>query len=324
MMKLARRSTTCAAVVLALGVLLFSLRCDAILPCGNLGFTMFTPAHPQANDVVAFDIAPGPVPSGDLVLLKIRSAPGSAFAFDVIVTSPGTSFLFPDYQVVAQAMSGTIQGQLGVLPVGSYPTTTTVRTYDPATGFSANCAGPVAGGFAVYADDGLSPVIEYVDAVHDHYFLTQDAREIAALDAGAPPGWVRTGQSFLAYRPQQGLGEAVSRYYGLPSARLDTHLYTFPDFPDVFYILMFPFNTVWRLESDDAFDLDIPSTVVNGATPPGTCKQGEVPVYRLWNNRTDSDHRYTVDLTIRAQMIIKGWIPEGYGPDGIAMCAFTR
>jgi hypothetical protein len=47
-------------------------------------------------------------------------------------------------------------------------------------------------------------------------------------------------------------------------------------------------------------------------------------VYRLWNQRVDSNHRYTTDPAIKAQMIAKGYVAEGYGPDAIMMCAFTR
>jgi len=46
-----------------------------------------------------------------------------------------------------------------------------------------------------------------------------------------------------------------------------------------------------------------------------------VPVYRLYNNRADTNHRYTTSLAIRSQMIAKGYIPEGYGPNAVAMCA---
>jgi hypothetical protein len=40
------------------------------------------------------------------------------------------------------------------------------------------------------------------------------------------------------------------------------------------------------------------------------------PEYRI-----DSDHRYATDLAIRGQIIAKGYVPEDYGPDCVAMCA---
>ena len=43
-------------------------------------------------------------------------------------------------------------------------------------------------------------------------------------------------------------------------------------------------------------------------------------MYRLWNQRADSNHRYTTDPATKALMIAKGYIPEGYGPDAVVMC----
>jgi hypothetical protein len=59
----------------------------------------------------------------------------------------------------------------------------------------------------------------------------------------------------------------------------------------------------------------LPNTVT-GACPPGT-----ISVYRVWDNRADSNHRYTTSTAIRAQMDTLGWIAEGYGPDQVIMCA---
>ncbi|MEO8755093.1 MAG: hypothetical protein ABI624_20720 [Casimicrobiaceae bacterium] len=53
----------------------------------------------------------------------------------------------------------------------------------------------------------------------------------------------------------------------------------------------------------------------------GDCPAGLVKVYRLWNNRADSNHRYTTDLALKATMIAKGYLAEGYGPDATIMCA---
>jgi hypothetical protein len=52
----------------------------------------------------------------------------------------------------------------------------------------------------------------------------------------------------------------------------------------------------------------------------GVCPSGGVPVYRLWNNRIDSNHRYTTRAAIRDQMVAKGYVAEGYGPDSVALC----
>jgi hypothetical protein len=85
--------------------------------------------------------------------------------------------------------------------------------------------------------------------------------------------------------------------------------------------LLYTHPSAWEKESNDVFDLGFPSASV---PVQNSCVAGEVPVYRLCNQRTDSNHRYTTDPAIKAQMIARGWVAEGYGPDAIMMCAFTR
>ena len=51
------------------------------------------------------------------------------------------------------------------------------------------------------------------------------------------------------------------------------------------------------------------------------CPAGDVPVYRLWNGRRDSNHRYTTSRATRDLMVSRGYIAEGVGPDVVAMCA---
>ena len=60
---------------------------------------------------------------------------------------------------------------------------------------------------------------------------------------------------------------------------------------------------------------------ITADTTTGACPAGTIPVYRLWNQRADSNHRYTADLAIKAQMLAKGYVAEGYGPDSVIMCA---
>jgi len=52
----------------------------------------------------------------------------------------------------------------------------------------------------------------------------------------------------------------------------------------------------------------------------GACPSNTVPIYRVWNRRADSNHRYTNDRSIRDTMVAKGYVAEGYGPDAVVMC----
>jgi hypothetical protein len=46
-----------------------------------------------------------------------------------------------------------------------------------------------------------------------------------------------------------------------------------------------------------------------------------IPVYRVWDARIDTNHRYMTDRTLRDQMVAQGWVEEGYGSDAVIMCA---
>ena len=53
----------------------------------------------------------------------------------------------------------------------------------------------------------------------------------------------------------------------------------------------------------------------------GVCPAGTIQVYRVYSNRPDANHRYLTSKTLRAQMVAKGWLAEGDGPDLVVMCA---
>ena len=163
---------------------------------------------------------------------------------------------------------------------------------------------------------GTALAIEYFDAFLGHYFITTLASEQAALDAGAIAGWKRTGAWFTAYAPGQGSADgarAVCRYYGRPEAGLDTHFYSASASECAAVAQRFP--DAWILESAELFDVALPDQAS------GECVPGHLPVYRLWNGGASSNHRYTTDASTRRSMIAAGWIAEGYGGSGIAMCS---
>jgi hypothetical protein len=54
----------------------------------------------------------------------------------------------------------------------------------------------------------------------------------------------------------------------------------------------------------------------------GACPAGTIAVYRVWNARVDTNHRYLTDRARRDQMVAsQGYVAEGYGPDRVIMCA---
>jgi len=156
--------------------------------------------------------------------------------------------------------------------------------------------------------------VEFHHAGLDHYFLSADVGEIDALDRGAFAGWQRTGQSFEVLRSDMGPEGyiPVCRYYGRPERGLDSHFYSALE--DECLGLGSRYDGAWVLERRDAF-YAAPADASTGACPGDTR-----PVYRLWNARFDSNHRYTTSPAIKAQMIERGYVPEGYGPDKVAFC----
>jgi hypothetical protein len=153
-------------------------------------------------------------------------------------------------------------------------------------------------------------VIEFYDAALDHYFMSSLASEIAALDSGLFQGWARTGQSFKAYPLPETGANPVCRYYMPPP--LDSHFYSASPSECAIVAATYP---TFVLESPNLFYIDLPDTTT-GVCPPDT-----IPVFRLYNNRADANHRYTTDPQIKAQMISEGYIAEGYGPSATIMCA---
>ena len=194
-----------------------------------------------------------------------------------------------------------------------------VGKFDPASGAKRGELVPASSGridsgtyLAVIAKPAppKSAVVEYYNAALDHYFVSALAADIAALDSGALRGWARTGLTFNAYLEPAVGASPVCRFY-LPPQNGDSHFYSaspaecdqvhakFPSFvyeaPNVMYVAL--------------------PDLVTGDCPPGTQK-----VYRVWNNRVDSNHRYTADPGVKAAMIAKGYVAEGYGPDAVIMC----
>ncbi len=163
----------------------------------------------------------------------------------------------------------------------------------------------------------LIPVVEFFHQTLGHYFITSDANEMLDLDTGVHAGWVRTHSVFLAY-PSPNVSNPstsvpVCRFYGLPQAGLDSHFFSADAAECERVRVQWP--DAWQLETSAAFFAYLPNQIS------GACQANAVPVYRVYNNRADANHRYTTSLDIKQQMIRSGWIAEGYGTDAVAICA---
>jgi hypothetical protein len=230
----------------------------------------------------------------------------------------------PDYIIPAQFLptsggtlnyAGADQVVLGVLPTDGIFAAS--RSGAPVPNFATNFAGNSASvpPLAVTA-------VEYYAVSLDHYFISAFQPEIDALDNQRIPGWVRTGQSFKVYPSQAAADLAVSpvcRFY-IPPQHGNSHFFSASPSECALVIQRTgtdPNFSGFVYETGDAFFVDLPD-VSSGACPPLT-----TAVFRLWNDRADTNHRYTTSPAIEAQMRAMGYIAEGYGNDPVAMCAPT-
>ena len=188
-----------------------------------------------------------------------------------------------------------------------------------------------AGAFPLFylnPDQSLDPTgtYEYYNADTNQYFLTMSQQEIDGLESGRIAGWKRTGQreAFLAFaEPVRVSGVAaanaathpVCRFYIPPTSHFlsaseeecDAVAKAYPEF---------------ILETSAAFHVFVPDAT--GACPRLSANIGGFsfqPVYRLWDKyRQGVEHRLTPSKAERAALLAEGWVSEGYGDDGVAMC----
>ena len=150
-----------------------------------------------------------------------------------------------------------------------------------------------------------TPVIEFHNGPLNHYFVTADPNEAAAIDAGAAgPGWTRTGQTFNSGGPSR-----VCRFYGSPDIDSATGMRRGPN--SHFYTIdsaecgAVKTDAGWKFESYD----------YNGwPGAGGACPDGTLAVKRVYNGRwqqNDSNHRYVTTEELYAQMTALGWHGEG-------------
>ena len=127
-------------------------------------------------------------------------------------------------------------------------------------------------------------VVEYFNASLDHYFITWIAGEIALLDAGTTiKGWLRTGKTFKTYPVAHAGTTPVCRYY-IPPGKGDSHF--------------FGRGTVEcdaTGQKNPSFVLEDPQFMQMFLPNAGNCPASTVPIYRVFSNRPDANHRYMMD-----------------------------
>jgi hypothetical protein len=158
--------------------------------------------------------------------------------------------------------------------------------------------------------------IEFYNRALDHYFISDLAPDIDALDSGRIAGWARTGKSFKVWPISMGFLNDVCRYY-IPPEHGNSHFFSAAKAECAAVAAQVGTNPTYNgyvLETSEAFAVALPDAG-------GVCPTNWIPVYRLWNQRVDSNHRYTTDPAVKAQMLARGYVPEGYGPDAVGMCS---
>jgi lysyl endopeptidase len=162
---------------------------------------------------------------------------------------------------------------------------------------------------------GEAVVVEFYNKTLNHYFISASPSDINDLDTGVFVGWERTGLRFLAYNNQAAGTNPVCRFYRSP-AYGDSHFYSASPAECAATAARFP---DWIYESPDVFYIQLPDQVT------GACPANTQPIWRFYNQIT-VNHRYTAETVLRDQMLADPatWISEGYGADGVVMCAPTQ
>lgn len=259
---------------------------------------------PAASFNVTWLALPTPVPSCTVSASSEAPAAGSPVTLNATCTNNPTSYVWSNCNstsatcvATAEAAGYVYYSVNGLNVYGTGVTGVILVTWLPVG------AGPLTRAVAEFHHAGL-----------DHYFMTANPDEIALLDSGAFSGWKRTGQTwrvFNADNPGEGAMTPVCRFYGDPKAGLDSHFYSASPSECTRVKENFP---QWIWESDNVFLVFLPDPVT------GACRSGAQPLYRSWNNRTDSNHRYAVSLQVRDEMAVKGYVAEGFGNPPVAMC----
>ena len=261
--------------------------------------------------------APGGNGSGNAStnFLALFNAGATAPEADSTASRAGTSFAAPLVSgVAALALSvapGLSAATLRQLLKGTakpFPATSDCLPLRCGTGI-LDAGAAVHAAAATTGGSLRATIVEYYNDALDHYFMTWAPEEILLLDAGtAIKGWRRTGMSFeVLLTPALGAA-GVCRIY-IPPGLGDGH-----------YFGRDAAECAQTLGKNPSFVDESPSFFYLFVTAAGTCPAATLPVYRVYSNRADANHRYTTDRTVRDAMIARGWMAEGDGDDRVVMC----
>ena len=138
---------------------------------------------------------------------------------------------------------------------------------------------------------GATTVVEYYRSDLDHYYLSADPNEIAAIDSSLVSTNRRTGLYFFAWVDAASAppgAQPVCKFYGSPAVFIDSYYFT-ADPGACQYII--GHSPAWSLVNPAAFWV-LPTDAL------GHCGAGTVAVFRFDNNRQDFNQRHTIDLSV--------------------------
>jgi len=167
-------------------------------------------------------------------------------------------------------------------------------------------------------------VREFYHAGWDHYFMTNRVDEVRLLASGALAGWQATGKALYLF--SRNLGQPFFPVCRYVLQRPDSVSHFFSAMPDECAAVADIPGSI--LETSSAFYAGLPdgdgvcNTHFHVVFAGGSSWSGVLGglIYRLWNGKTETNHRYVTDAVERDAMIARGWIAEGFGRDGVAMC----
>lgn len=213
---------------------------------------------------------------------------------------PGASVLHENTvsDLLVQPPDGVYYATMGAYESG--PGCGAEFCYDDLRGFAARVL-IYQGSYYVYGGPPVpgteATAVEFFHAAMGHYFVSAQADEVAALDAGLFEGWTRTGESFVVWTDGTGLFD-VCRFFTTYFAPKSSHVYT----ANATECQWLKSSAIWQYEKL-AYKVALPTS---GACPVG------IPLYRLFNNGMTGapNHRYTTKPAKRAELIAQGFTPE--------------